>query len=411
MEESATMTRPADALAAYIRFRKDILVAHGAFSEDEADAVATALDRLHHIESADVGQLKEIEERAQRRHALPWDQDTIHRAIKELEADRATLLAVVKRQAGEIAEQKAALDRIANPHIKSLNIHDGELLMALDAPEMAKFFAVSFWNLLDQSNAKNYAELTFADPEKPLKKVIVTIRKIYGQTPDDMRRTAEQERDAARAEVAQLRKEITESEIDRQAAEGKVAELDKRIAELHGQREEARAGVEHLRSANQTLLKQRDDFQTAHERDAEERARLSAEVVRLERDVASLTSESDYKTGLFDRERAAMIAKNVALRARVIELGGDPEPTAMVSIEEHLAAELVAARKRGDVLAEGLREEIRWLCGSRPTRTKACGWFRFWSNCTDIKEADHSPQDACWYCRFNRSEHGHEVGK
>jgi len=109
------------------------------------------------------------------------------------------------RRADE-AEKK--LERIVNPPIKSLEVKDGGLSCSLDGPEMARIIATSFWDMLTENKADNYVEMTFAAPEKPLKKVIVIVRKVFGKTPHDLRVQAEAERDAALAEIAALKGQV-----------------------------------------------------------------------------------------------------------------------------------------------------------------------------------------------------------
>lgn len=153
----------------------------------------------------------------------------------------------------KLAQAKAQIERLITPTVKSIDIEPGGMNCVFEGAEMARIIAGSFWDLLTKNQADNYIEMTFASPEKPLKKVVVTVRKAWGQTPDDMRRRAEKEREEALAEqdrllvkVEDLKKEVFEAgahiikvrfeandQHDRaNAAEAALTAANKRLAEL-----------------------------------------------------------------------------------------------------------------------------------------------------------------------------------
>ena len=134
--------------------------------------------------------------------ARTWERDWGERRTSGLITALADLAESEGRRADE-AEKK--LERIINPPIKSLEVKGGGLSCSLDGPEMARIIATSFWDMLAENKADNYVEMTFAAPEKPLKKVVVIVRKAFGRTPDDLRVKAEAECDAALAELATLK--------------------------------------------------------------------------------------------------------------------------------------------------------------------------------------------------------------
>jgi hypothetical protein len=113
-------------------------------------------------------------------------------AATNADADRARLLAI----ADDLASK---LQRITDPPIKRLSLEGGSMTMDLDAPEIARIMATAFWDTLDENKADNYVEMAFAKPEKPLRRVIVTVRKTFGRTPDELRQQAAEERDRERA--------------------------------------------------------------------------------------------------------------------------------------------------------------------------------------------------------------------
>ena len=153
----------------------------------------------------------------------------------------------------KLAQAKAQIERLITPTVKSIDIEPGGMNCVFEGAEMARIIAGSFWDLLTKNQADNYIEMTFASPEKPLKKVVVTIRKAWGQTPDEMRCRAEQERDEALAvcdgllvKVEALKKEVFDAgariirvrfeandQHDRAAAaEAALTAANKRIVEL-----------------------------------------------------------------------------------------------------------------------------------------------------------------------------------
>ena len=174
-------------------------------------------------------------------------------------------LALRESSRADAAEQKLVqakdqIERLITPTIKSIDISPGGMNCVFDGAEMARIIAGSFWDLLTKNQADNYVEMTFASPDKPLKKVVVTVRKAWGQTPDEMRRRAEQERDEALAvcdgllvKVEALKKEVFDAGAriirvrfeanDQHArantAEAALAAATKRIAELEAALEAA----------------------------------------------------------------------------------------------------------------------------------------------------------------------------
>ena len=160
----------------------------------------------------------------------------------------------------KLAQAKAQIERLITPTVKSIDIEPGGMNCVFEGAEMARIIAGSFWDLLTKNQADNYIEMTFASPEKPLKKVVVTVRKAWGQTPDEMRCRAEQERDEALAvcdgllvKVEALKKEVFDAGAriirvrfeanDQHArantAEAALAAATKRIAELEAALEAA----------------------------------------------------------------------------------------------------------------------------------------------------------------------------
>lgn len=86
----------------------------------------------------------------------------------------------------KLAQAKDQIERLITPTIKSIDIGPTGMNCVFDGAEMARIIAGSFWDLLTKNQADNYVEMTFASPDKPLKKVVVTVRKVWGQTPDEI---------------------------------------------------------------------------------------------------------------------------------------------------------------------------------------------------------------------------------
>jgi hypothetical protein len=133
-------------------------------------------------------------------------------------------------QRAEAAEQ--ALENILNPTIRRLHVEGSQLNLSLDAKEMARFFAVHFHDVLDESKTDNYVELTFATPEKPLKKVVVTVRRVFGKTPNDLKKEAERERDAAIVERDAARSDCAVMAAERQGLREELAQVRAEEARL-----------------------------------------------------------------------------------------------------------------------------------------------------------------------------------
>lgn len=72
-----------------------------------------------------------------------------------------------------------------------------------------KFFAASFAQTFNETKAVNYIEMTLGHPDTgPL---IVTLQKLVGKTPHELREQAEKERDKAREEAEELRTRLKEA--------------------------------------------------------------------------------------------------------------------------------------------------------------------------------------------------------
>lgn len=174
----------------------EFLKLHENPTHDDYEDASAGLGMLADILGADIS---EVLAKMQR------DGRITEESFESVLADKETLLDVVRVLTAERDDLRAKLERITNPPVKSIGIDkEGALNVSLDGPEMARIIAGSFWDMLTEQEADNYVEMTFSKPETPLKKVIVTVRKVYGRTPDEMRRVAEQERDELRAEVARL---------------------------------------------------------------------------------------------------------------------------------------------------------------------------------------------------------------
>lgn len=142
---------------------------------------------------------------------LTTKKDTAHaeveklRGLLDLERDLCEAHAALWGMYCAAGNLAADVERICDPAIKRLSMENGTLDVAFDAPELGRLFAIHFWDLLNENNAKNYVEMSFAAPETPLKRVIVNVRRVFGKSPDDLRVEAEQERDRLRSLVAKCR--------------------------------------------------------------------------------------------------------------------------------------------------------------------------------------------------------------
>lgn len=113
--------------------------------------------------------------------------------VRQLEADSKKLRAdLTSALCGELTIEKIAADN------KTCSVELGT--------KMAGFLATSFYDMLDTVKAENYIEISFLVPHG--KPVTVTIRRHEGMTPDQLYREA-----LARAEKAEMRRELSESEL------------------------------------------------------------------------------------------------------------------------------------------------------------------------------------------------------
>ena len=103
------------------------------------------------------------------------------------------------------AEADAEIERLhgimaGDASLVRMNYAAGSALnMALSHP-MVLAMANAFGNTLRSCNAENYIETRFVDrAEDPPLEILVTIQRVVGQTPHQLRRQAEAERDEARA--------------------------------------------------------------------------------------------------------------------------------------------------------------------------------------------------------------------
>lgn len=169
----------------------------------------------------------EAERDAALKQSAAWEiqaQDMRDRLVRA-EAERDAQSEQVLRLTGERDEAKGRIDRILDPPIKRMNMANGEINVVLDAPEMARIMATTFWEYLDERKAKNYVEMCFARPEAPTKRVIVTVRKLIGRTPEELREAVAKERD-------ELLEKIKELESTRNLLLTENARLQARVATL-----------------------------------------------------------------------------------------------------------------------------------------------------------------------------------
>lgn len=175
----------------------------------------------------------------------------------------------------------------------------------------------------------------------------------------------------------------------------------------------------------------KDFHRNAEQADSPERAKYYAGVAAhlddLHRIQSATADVQKIRERVMDEDREQMFLDRLALLNLVTRQEWDLSSarTKMQSLKEERDTALEAGyeaanncdavtnecrRLKGE--ADRLRAEITHLCtkeGER-FRPQPCGWFRFWSDCTDMSEPDRRPQDSCWFCRFKRSDHFANAG-
>ena len=193
---------------------------------------------------------------------------------EKAEAERDAQHAEVLRLTAERDAAQAKIDRILDPPIKRMNMADGEINVVFDAPEMARIIATTFWDCLDEHKAKNYVEMSFASPESPTKRVVVTVRKLIGRTPEELREAVAKERDLLTEENARLQKERDDAlAMETDTARRSSAEIDSLKAELN----EAQSETEDLNRRVAELLAQRNEAR----QEADRRLDMVGDLMRL----------------------------------------------------------------------------------------------------------------------------------
>ena len=203
-------------------------------------------------------------------HLLKKLAHALQRTIAERDAQHAEVL----RLTAERDAAQAKIDRILDPPIKRMNMADGEINVVFDAPEMARIIATTFWDCLDEHKAKNYVEMSFASPESPTKRVVVTVRKLIGRTPEELREAVAKERDLLTEENARLQKERDDAlAMETDTARRSSAEIDSLKAELN----EAQSETEDLNRRVAELLAQRNEAR----QEADRRLDMVGDLMRL----------------------------------------------------------------------------------------------------------------------------------
>ncbi len=99
------------------------------------------------------------------------------------------------------ARYRRAFMRVSDPRILSMDIADGSLKIGIDGRGIGQVMAHAYWELLTESKADNYVEMRFGRGDRELS---VTVQKVAGKTPAQLRSEAEKRAEAAEARASIL---------------------------------------------------------------------------------------------------------------------------------------------------------------------------------------------------------------
>ncbi len=98
-------------------------------------------------------------------------------------------------------------DTLLSPRLTALKLATGGFEAKIDGKGMAQVMAHAFWDLLTETQAKNYVAITF---ERGGREVEVIVQKREAKTAHDLRLEAEAERDRLVARTAKLTEMLEE---------------------------------------------------------------------------------------------------------------------------------------------------------------------------------------------------------
>jgi hypothetical protein len=114
----------------------------------------------------------------------------------------ADLIKQIESRDAEIARLREEVARLLDPNIVALNVRDGGLDMALEGTS-CRLFAESFASEFQRGGGVNYLECRFTSQEvMPGEAFVVTVQRVNGKTPHQLRADAESELAALRARIA-----------------------------------------------------------------------------------------------------------------------------------------------------------------------------------------------------------------
>lgn len=98
-------------------------------------------------------------------------------------------------------EALAELQRLCDPTLKDMRLENGKLDLSLSGPAVERIAAVVAEHFRALP-AQNYIELSLREREPPNDRFVVSVQRMQGKSPHELRRKAEAERDEAKAELA-----------------------------------------------------------------------------------------------------------------------------------------------------------------------------------------------------------------
>lgn len=129
--------------------------------------------------------------------------------IRALDTDRERLMAEVDALAAKLAEAERERDEAVaaiDPMITDMRLANGQIDLVLSGAAMERLASVVAKHFR-ASGATNYIEMSLFERAPPNDRFVVTVQRVQGKSPHDLRAKAEADLTAAQATITQLREE------------------------------------------------------------------------------------------------------------------------------------------------------------------------------------------------------------
>ena len=111
-------------------------------------------------------------------------------------------IARAEKAEAERDDMRAELKSLCDPTLKDMRLENGQLDLSLSGPAVERIAAVMAGHFRSLP-AQNYIEMSLMEREPPNDRFVVSVQRMQGKSPHELRREAEAERDAAKRDLAE----------------------------------------------------------------------------------------------------------------------------------------------------------------------------------------------------------------